>query len=60
MHTLCAARAHLCTQDWLGLKEMDARGQLDFLSTPGEHLQFTLEWFESQIIGPYLNNTISV
>jgi len=47
----------LYTEDWLGLKEMDGAGKLAFLSTIGDHLQFTDEWFYDNIV-PYLNNTL--
>ncbi|KAJ1177930.1 hypothetical protein NDU88_003181 [Pleurodeles waltl] len=41
------------TEDRLGLKEMDKAGQLVFLACDGDHLQFTEEWFTSNIL-PYL------
>jgi palmitoyl-protein thioesterase len=41
------------TQDWLGLKTLDQRGALTFLSSPGDHLQFTDAWFKANI-GPFL------
>jgi palmitoyl-protein thioesterase len=43
----------LYTEDWLGLKQMDADGKLVFLSCPGDHLQFTLEYFQQNIL-PYI------
>mmetsp|Transcript_12246 Transcript_12246/g.31049 ORF Transcript_12246/g.31049 Transcript_12246/m.31049 type:complete len:328 (-) Transcript_12246:81-1064(-) len=46
----------LYQEDWLGLKEMDQRDQLVFLSTEGEHLQFTDQWFLDNLL-PYLNVT---
>jgi len=48
----------LYQEDWLGLKEMDQNGQLTFLATIGDHLQFTKEWFIENIVTPFLNNTI--
>jgi len=45
------------TEDWLGLKVMDQQGKLAFLSTIGNHLQFTDTWFYANIV-PYLNNTL--
>jgi len=48
----------LYQEDWLGLKEMDQNGQLTFLATIGDHLQFTKEWFIDNIVTPFLNNTI--
>lgn len=47
----------LYKQDLLGLKTLDAQGKLLFMSTPGEHLQFTMQWFDENII-PLLNNTL--
>nr|XP_002125680.1 palmitoyl-protein thioesterase 1 [Ciona intestinalis] len=43
----------LYKNDQLGLKAMDQNGQLVFLATDGDHLQFTNEWFITNII-PYL------
>uniref|UniRef100_H2YIF5 Palmitoyl-protein thioesterase 1 n=1 Tax=Ciona savignyi TaxID=51511 RepID=H2YIF5_CIOSA len=43
----------LYTKDQLGLKIMDNNGQLVFLATDGDHLQFSNEWFIANII-PYL------
>jgi len=48
----------LYQEDWLGLQEMNNNGQLTFLATVGDHLQFTKEWFIENII-PFLNNTLS-
>lgn len=41
-------------QDRLGLQKMDADSKLHFLSTPGDHLQFTWDWFEQNIVDPFL------
>lgn len=40
----------LYKQDRLGLKEMNENGQLVFLETDGEHLQFSEEWFNKHIL----------
>ncbi|XP_060083382.1 palmitoyl-protein thioesterase 1-like [Ylistrum balloti] len=42
------------TEDWLGLKTMDTEKRLHFLSYPGDHLQFTEEWFIANIVKPFL------
>ena len=44
----------LYREDWIGLKAMDSAGKLDFLSTPGNHLQFTDKFFKEEIIKKYL------
>jgi len=49
--------SQIYTEDWLGLKEMDQNGQLQFIPCPGNHLQFTQQWFKEYIF-PYLDNTI--
>ena len=36
------------------LKAMVDNGQIDYLESPGDHLQFTEEWFEKNIISVYL------
>jgi len=48
----------LYQEDWLGLKQMDSEGKLTFLATIGDHLQFTHEWFNDNIINRFLNNTL--
>lgn len=40
-------------QDRLGLAAMDKAQKLVFLSTDGDHLQFTREWFTSNLL-PFL------
>lgn len=44
----------LYTEDWLGLKRLDKSGGLIFETAPGEHMQFTLSWFEEHIVQKYL------
>ncbi|XP_048414249.1 palmitoyl-protein thioesterase 1 [Stegostoma tigrinum] len=43
----------LYKEDRLGLKTMDKAGKLQFLTVNGDHLQFSEEWFITNII-PYL------
>ncbi|XP_015203993.1 palmitoyl-protein thioesterase 1 [Lepisosteus oculatus] len=43
----------LYTEDRLGLQQMDKAGKLVFLSSDGDHLQFTDEWFNTNLL-PYL------
>ncbi|XP_078717026.1 palmitoyl-protein thioesterase 1 [Lampetra fluviatilis] len=40
----------LYTEDRLGLKEMDQAGKLVFLSSDTDHLQFTDEWFDENLL----------
>lgn len=44
----------LYKEDRLGLAAMDKAGKLAFLATDGDHLQFTREWFTSNLL-PYLH-----
>nr|XP_012139995.1 PREDICTED: palmitoyl-protein thioesterase 1 isoform X2 [Megachile rotundata] len=44
----------LYRKDYLGLKALAKSGRLHFLSSPGNHLQFTEDWFIDNIIKPYL------
>ncbi len=46
----------LYKQDWLGLREMDEAGKLFFLDIEGEHMQFSFDWFEAEIIHGYLES----
>lgn len=41
-------------QDWIGLKRLHDAGGLIFDSAPGEHMQFTLSWFEDNVVNKYL------
>ncbi|KAL5241674.1 hypothetical protein ACI65C_009084 [Semiaphis heraclei] len=40
--------------DRLGLKVLEESGRLHFLSVPGNHLQFSEEWFLNEIVSKYL------
>uniref|UniRef100_A0A8C4SKX2 Palmitoyl-protein thioesterase 1 n=1 Tax=Erpetoichthys calabaricus TaxID=27687 RepID=A0A8C4SKX2_ERPCA len=44
----------LYKEDRLGLQAMDKAGKLVFLTSDGDHLQFTDEWFKNNIL-PYLH-----
>jgi len=44
----------LYTDDRLGLKAMKEAGKLHLLSSPGDHLQFTKDWFKVNILKPFL------
>jgi len=50
-------QSQLYIEDWLGLKQMDQKNALHFLSSDSNHLQFSDEWFIQNIF-PFLNNTI--
>jgi len=43
-------------QDWLGLKTLNSQGKIKKLSVPGDHMQFSLDFFTKEVIRPYLNN----
>jgi len=45
-------------QDWIGLKTLDNAGKIHFGSVPGNHMQFTFEWFDSNVIQAYLMNSV--
>jgi len=47
----------LYQQDWIGLKQLDQQNKLQFLTCDGDHLRFTQQWFEDNII-PLINNNI--
>jgi palmitoyl-protein thioesterase len=57
-NTYTLQESPLYTEDWIGMKQLDSEGKLTFLSTLGEHLQFTEEWFIENICTPFLNNTL--
>jgi len=45
----------LYTEDWIGLKYLVESKRVQFLSTVGDHLEFTDKWFNQTLI-PFLNN----
>ena len=45
----------LYIEDWIGLKTLDEAGKLDFLTSPGGHLQFTHEFF-FDVVDKYFKN----
>uniref|UniRef100_A0A1B6H0L4 Palmitoyl-protein thioesterase 1 n=1 Tax=Cuerna arida TaxID=1464854 RepID=A0A1B6H0L4_9HEMI len=47
-------QSRIYLEDRLGLRELDKTGRLHFMSVPGDHLQFTEDWFKSAIIDKYL------
>eukprot|EP00794_Sanderia_malayensis_P004811 gene4811-5441_t len=47
-------KTKLYTDDLLGLKEMDKAGKLHFLGADGDHLRFTEDFFDKNIL-PFLN-----
>ena len=40
--------------DWIGLKTLDAAKKIDFLSFEGEHIRFSQDFWEHQVL-PYFN-----
>lgn len=45
----------LYTEDWIGLKRLHQTGGLVFEEAPGEHMQFTLDWYTKNVIDKYLS-----
>ncbi|XP_010449616.1 PREDICTED: palmitoyl-protein thioesterase 3-like [Camelina sativa] len=48
-------KTKLYTEDWIGLKTLDAAGKLRFVSLPGVHIQITDEEVIEYVV-PYLQN----
>lgn len=46
----------LYKEDWLGLKALDERGALVMSDCPGNHMQFSDEWFKTNVIDVYLRD----
>lgn len=44
----------LWNEDLLGLRQLHQSGRLSFKEAPGAHMQFSLDWFESEIMWTYL------
>eukprot|EP01147_Barroeca_monosierra_P000416 gene416-7857_t len=59
-HVIPMRQQPIYTEDWIGLKELDASNRLIELNCPGNHLEFSMEYFRSEIITPFLNNTVTV
>jgi len=51
---LSLQETQLYKEDWLGLKAMDEANKLHFLSFEGEHLQFSDEWFLTEILDQFV------
>jgi len=48
------------TEDWIGLQILDYAGKLHLLDIPNEdHMQFTLPWFDANVVSVFLNNTLT-
>ncbi|XP_010440001.1 PREDICTED: palmitoyl-protein thioesterase 3-like isoform X2 [Camelina sativa] len=48
-------KTKLYTEDWIGLKTLDAAGKLKFVSLPGAHIQITDDEVVEYVV-PYLQN----
>lgn len=44
----------LYKEDWIGLRTLNEAGKLVFDEIPGGHMHFNLEWFEDNVVEPYL------
>ncbi len=56
---MCSDKLNLCrynTEDWLGLRALDERGALVMSDCPGDHMQFSDEWFKVNVIDKYLRD----
>jgi len=45
----------LYKEDWIGLRALNENKRVQFISTVGDHLEFTDKWFNETLI-PFLNN----
>ncbi|CAN8267158.1 unnamed protein product [Cochlearia groenlandica] len=57
-HLLSAQQTNLYTEDWIGLKTLDAAGKVKFVSVPGEHIRMSNPDVVKYIV-PYLQNQTS-
>jgi palmitoyl-protein thioesterase len=58
-HLVPLVEQPLYLEDWLGLKELDDSGRLVFAEVEGEHMQFSFDWFEAEIIDKYFRTSSS-
>jgi len=42
-------------EDWIGLQTLDKANKLEFLTTPGNHMQIDYEFFIEEVLHPYLD-----
>ncbi len=47
----------LYKEDWIGLQQLHAKGALLFEEAPGEHMRFSLAWFDKHIVQAHLRGT---
>jgi palmitoyl-protein thioesterase len=52
-------QTQLYIEDRIGLKSLDEAGKLKFDSCPGNHMKFTMDWFNQHVTVPFLTNEIS-
>jgi len=53
-HVVKLHEQDLYKEDFIGLRQLDESGRLELKEIDGEHMNFTLEWFESEILQQYL------
>ena len=53
-NTISLQRFPLYQEDWLGLRSLDAAGNLHFIEMDGDHMQFNWTWFGENIVRPFL------
>jgi len=41
-------------EDWIGLKSLDEQGKIVFKECPAMHMKFTMDYFRTEVLIPYL------
>ncbi|CAJ0635238.1 6400_t:CDS:10 [Entrophospora sp. SA101] len=49
----------LYKEDWIGLKELNENNKLIFKDCEGQHMQFSIEYLQNEVIIPYLSDEIN-
>jgi len=57
--TLPLRQQPIYVEDWIGLKTLDSLGRLFLKTCIGKHMHIPMDYFEKEIIWPYLDNKVT-
>ena len=47
-------------EDFIGLRQLDEEGKVELKSCPTAHMQFSMDWFDQEVVQRYLANNTTV
>jgi palmitoyl-protein thioesterase len=51
---LSMEETQLYQEDWIGLRQLHEQNKLELVEAPGQHMHFTLDWFDQNVVQQYL------